>query len=104
MHAFLSLQDTRNDELRDAVARLGPIILPSTTPSPLSNIPTTAHYILADGRPSIDTVTDWLNAGAEKVILPLASAKECIGTIFKERIVLLLDLAAVSAVSDSVRN
>lgn len=104
MSVFLPLLDQADDALLQALARIGPIILPALQLPAASNLP--AYYILADHDASanLQEITSWLDEGAEKVIVPLAWAKELIGVIPADRLLLLLDVGNVSAVSDTVRN
>ena len=104
MTIFLPLLDQADEGLLQALARIGPIILPSRQyrdqVSPFS------HYILADHDASLDLqeIISLLDEGAGKVIVPLVWAKELIGVIPADRLLLLLDVGNVSAVSDTVRN
>ncbi|KAI0695274.1 hypothetical protein C8T65DRAFT_744065 [Cerioporus squamosus] len=84
MSIFLPLVDTDlgDDALLSALARIGPLVLPS----------------------SHSSAALLQNASAEKVILPLALAKELICVVPEERMLLLLDIANVSAVSDRIRS
>lgn len=105
MPSFLPLLDQADDQLLSALARIGPIILPALQSISLPEHPT-SRYILADHDSSLDLseIIRWLDEGAEKVVVPLAWAKEIIGTIPSERLLLLIDVGNVSAVSDTVRN
>ena len=105
MPSFLPLLDRADDQLLSALARIGPIILPALQSISLPEHPT-SRYILADHDSSLDLseIIRWLDEGAEKVVVPLAWAKEIIGTIPSERLLLLIDVGNVSAVSDTVRN
>ncbi|KAJ3789089.1 histidinol dehydrogenase-domain-containing protein [Lentinula aff. detonsa] len=101
MTRFLPLIDVPQGDLFNALSRIGPVLLSNPSlPLPVNS------YVLLDGNASneLDHIIPWLDEGAEKVVLPLASAKEVIGLIPQERLVLLLDAVSVSAVSDKVRN
>lgn len=105
MSVFLPLLDQPgNPDLLDALSRIGPIILPSSETLTIS-LPSRS-YILVDNASSfdLDQFISWLNRGAEKLIVPLAWAKELIGVVPADRLLLLLDVGNVSAVSDTVRN
>ncbi|KAF9510819.1 hypothetical protein BS47DRAFT_1331446 [Hydnum rufescens UP504] len=102
MYSFLSLQDTLGDELLAAVGRIGPIIVPEATAP--EDFPSTSYYILAETPPKIDAVISWLNNGADRVILPLRSIKECIELIPKEKLILLLDSVTLSAITETIRS
>lgn len=106
MATFLPLVDTDVDgTLLRSLARLGPLVLkPALVPS-LGGLATN-RYIFFDREASLnlDEIVQLLDQGADKVIIPIAWAKEVVGTIPAERIILLLDLTNVSAVSDKLRN
>ncbi|KXN89650.1 Histidine biosynthesis trifunctional protein [Leucoagaricus sp. SymC.cos] len=104
MSAFLPLLEQADDALFDALSRLGPII---TSPQPSTSLPAPDHPIYLVDQQSLITsteVADWLDAGVEKVILPLSLANNIINTVPAERLILLLDVGSVSAVSDKMRN
>ncbi|THH03130.1 hypothetical protein EW146_g10502, partial [Bondarzewia mesenterica] len=108
MSAFLPLLENPDDELEAVLSRIGPIILPAL-PSlidPASNQTYLDRYILVDHDTSIDLngIISCLDRGAEKIIVPLAWAPELIGVIPSDRLLLLLDVANASAVSDKVRS
>ncbi|KAK7470556.1 trifunctional histidinol dehydrogenase [Stygiomarasmius scandens] len=102
MTRFLPLVEDAQGPLFDALNRIGPIILGTNLPNVLPNHP----YLLLDQNSplDIDQIVAWLDAGVEKVILPFAYAKEVIGIIPEDRLLLLLDVANFSAVSDKVRS
>ncbi|RPD67203.1 histidine biosynthesis trifunctional-protein [Lentinus tigrinus ALCF2SS1-6] len=107
MSVFLPLVDTDlgDDALLSALARIGPLVLPESQSS--AALPQNAsRYIFLDTDSSLSTddIVSLLDQGADKVILPLALAKELIGVVSEERILLLLDVANVSAVSDRIRS
>lgn len=104
MSAFLPLLDLSDVELFDALDRLGPIII---HPDQSALLPTPHHTILLlDQQSSVSSaeIADWLDAGAEKVIIPLSLATDIINAIPAERLILLLDVGSVSAVSDRIRS
>lgn len=106
MPVFLPLLDGNvNEDLLQALSRIGPVIVsPSNLPLPDLDV---SRYILLDHVASganLDTIIQYLDQGADKVIVPLAWAKEVVGIIPAERLIILLDVSNASAVSDSVRN
>src|ERR1700691_530968 len=104
MAIFLPLLDQADQGLLQALARIGPIILPSSQSFDRSS-PGSNYYILADhDSVSLQEIISWLDKGAQKVIVPLAWAKELTGMIPANRLLLILDVGNVSAVSDTVRN
>ncbi|TBU45055.1 histidine biosynthesis trifunctional-protein [Dichomitus squalens] len=108
MSIFLPLLDAdlRDDALLTALSRIGPLIVPSNL-SDAAFVPQNAtRYILVDTDSSLspDEIISLLDRGADKVIVPPGLAKGLAGTVPAERLLLLLDVANVSAVSDTVRN
>ncbi|KAJ7094692.1 histidinol dehydrogenase-domain-containing protein [Mycena belliarum] len=101
---FLPLFLDEGAELLDALIRVGPIIL-SSSRSPALPLPPHAFILVDPSRPFVlEEAISWLDNGVEKLIVPLAWAKELIDLISSERLLLLLDVGNVSAVSDTVRN
>ncbi|ESK96093.1 histidinol dehydrogenase [Moniliophthora roreri MCA 2997] len=103
MTRFLPLIDSSEsgDKLVQSLTLLGPLVVsPSYSPLPEHS------YVLEDksNPQSVDQIISLLDSGVDKVILSLGSAKEAINAVPKERLILLLDVANVSAVSDTLRN
>lgn len=104
MSIFLPLVDQEHGELFQALRRIGPVVL-SSQRSPSLPIPEHSYILAQHTSPfDLDQIISWLDGGAEKVIVPLAWAKELIGIISPDRLVLFLDVGNVSAVSDRVRS
>lgn len=105
MATFLPLLTEENPSLFVALNRLGPVIIDAQKSTPLPQ-PPQHSYLLVDQNTPVDlqAIASWLDEGVEKVIVSLTSAKELIGTIPPDRLLLLLDVANVSAVSDKVRS
>lgn len=104
MATFLPLLTEENSPLFHALDRIGPIILNAQASVQLPETP--QHpYLLVDQSTPVDPqeIASWLDEGVEKVIVPLASVKELTGIIPAERLILLLDVANVSAFSDKIR-
>ncbi|KAF7355382.1 Histidine biosynthesis trifunctional protein [Mycena sanguinolenta] len=104
MSVFLPLFDEEDDALLETLARIGPVVFPSSRTSPL---PSSAHcFVLVEHTRAfvLDEAVSWLDNGVDKLIVPLAWAKELIELISSERLLLLLDVGNISAVSDKVRN
>ncbi|KAJ7498840.1 histidinol dehydrogenase-domain-containing protein [Mycena latifolia] len=101
---FLPLLLDEGAELLDALARIGPIIF-SSSRSPDLLLPPHSFILVDQSRPFVlEDAVSWLDTGVEKLIVPLAWAKELIHLISSERLLLLLDVGNISAVSDTVRN
>ncbi|KAH7914192.1 histidine biosynthesis trifunctional-protein [Hygrophoropsis aurantiaca] len=98
MSSFLVLLDSESVEE-------GVIAAASRVASLIGSPDQGAHIVFVED-PSTDPsqVITHLDNGAEKAIVPLSLAKNLIGTVPPNRLLLLLDLANVSAVSDSLRN
>ena len=100
---ILPFLDHHNDPLAATAGRIGPVLLrepPSSGQTFLEH-----YYLLVDSaapHPSISDLTTWLDDGADKLIVPLSLAKEVIGVLPSERLIVLLDASSVSAVSDRV--
>ena len=101
MASFIPLIDTNDPVILTTLSRIGPVIRPSSSTLDAHN-----SYILVDGSTSLDhdVLISYLDNGAEKVIVSLAHASEVIGFVPSDRILLLLDVANASAVSDKTRS
>ncbi|KAI1795194.1 histidine biosynthesis trifunctional-protein [Ganoderma leucocontextum] len=108
MSVFLPLldADVADGALLAPLARIGPLILPPDLAVATSIPQNATRYILvnADSSLSPDQVISLLDQGADKVIVPLGLAKGLAGVVPAHRLLLLLDVANVSAVSDTIRN
>lgn len=105
MSVLLPLLDGQPDEaLLSVLRRIGPVIVPALSTQQISG--DVARYILFDHAASfnLDEIVEQLDQGAEKVIVPLAWAKEIVGVLPVERVVLILDVNNASAVSETVRD
>lgn len=102
MASFIPILDSQPDEaLVLCLSRIGPIIVPAS----FNGLrPDLSQYVLLDQSIDLDDITGRLDSGVDKVIVPLASAKEVVGVFPAERLLLLLDVANVSAVSEKTRN
>ena len=104
MVSFLPLLDSQDPDILIALSRVGPVIkrIDAESDSAVNS------YILVDSHASLnhDELISCLDRGADKVILSLAQASEVIGigVIPSDRILLLLDVANASAVSDKTRS
>lgn len=100
---FLPLLDSNDEELINATARCGPVLLPAQSKH---SLPTgSTYFVLPDvaAPPSVDQIATWLDGGASKVVISMSLAKEIAGTIPADKLVLLLDAGSASAVTDKVR-
>ncbi|TRM67731.1 histidinol dehydrogenase-domain-containing protein [Schizophyllum amplum] len=102
MSPFLPLLDGEDDVLLASLSRIGPVVAPSSrldgTNVPLHSLILVDHTTTLD----VDELIAWLDAGADKVIIPLSWASNVIGIIPSERLLVLLDVNNFSAVSDRI--
>lgn len=105
MAIFLPLITQENPRLYEALNRIGPIVIHAENSVPLPQ-PAQHLYLFFDSNTPLDVqqVTSWLDEGIEKVIVPISWAKELIGVIPRDRILIFLDVASAHAVSDKIRN
>jgi phosphoribosyl-ATP pyrophosphohydrolase / phosphoribosyl-AMP cyclohydrolase / histidinol dehydrogenase len=99
---ILPFLDEQNEPIAGAAGRLGPVLLrqPPSGQTFLEH-----YYLLVDSAASHPDVTDliaWLDNGADKLVVPLSLAKEVVGVLPSERLIVLLDANSVSAVSDRI--
>lgn len=101
MASFIPLLDTNDPAILTPLSRIGPVIKRSS-----STLDPRDSYVLVDGSesPNHDALISYLDHGAEKVIVSLSHASEVIGFVPSDRILLLLDVANASAVSDKTRS
>ncbi|KAL1722465.1 histidinol dehydrogenase-domain-containing protein [Schizophyllum commune] len=102
MSPFLPLLDAEDDALLTSLERIGPVVVPS---SRLAGGDVPLHsLILVDHAPTlkVDELIAWLDAGADKIIIPLSWAKDAVDTIPAERLLVLLDVNNFSAVSAKI--
>jgi phosphoribosyl-ATP pyrophosphohydrolase/phosphoribosyl-AMP cyclohydrolase/histidinol dehydrogenase len=104
MASFLPII-TETSALFHCLNRIGPIVLDARNSVHLPETPQHAYLLVDQTIPlDIGLVISWLDEGMEKVIVPLAWVKELSGVIPSDRLLLLLDIANVSAVSNNVRD
>ena len=104
MATFLPLLTEENSPLFDALNRIGPIVLDAQQSVSLPHTPQHSYLLIDNSPVDLQEIASWLDEGVEKVIVPLVSVKELIGAIPADRLILLLDVANVSAFSENVRN
>ena len=104
MATFLPLLTEENLPLFNALNRIGPIVLDAQRSVFLPQTPHHSYLLVDDNPLDLQDIASWLDEGVEKVIVPLASIKDLIDIIPADRLILLLDVANVSAFSEKVRN
>lgn len=105
MSVFIPLIDGQADEaLLETLQRVGPVIVPALNAASLPRA--LSRYVLFDHEASLnlDDIVKILDEGAERVVIPLAWASEVVGSFAPERVLVLLDVNNVSAVSEKIRN
>ena len=102
MALFLPFQDQHSIDapLLHALNRIGPLLV---APSNHASHAHQSFIVHADTTSSIEQVTQWLDEGASKVVVGPALAKEIAGKLPPNRLLLVLDAAELSAVSDRLR-
>lgn len=92
-----------SDDLKLALERIGPLIL---TPEAAQRDPDARHYfVLADANAQLDQVTQWLDDGALKAILPSSLiSKAASSGIPSARLILLLDMVGGAVLSGTLRD
>ncbi|KIY49284.1 hypothetical protein FISHEDRAFT_72624 [Fistulina hepatica ATCC 64428] len=102
MNSLVALWDNADPALLPSISRVATVIVPS---SKLASFTHSGPYaILLDDHVDTDSCVQWLNDGAEYVAAPLADAFNLIGAIPRERLILVIDTANFSAVSDRIRS
>ncbi|KAG6378660.1 histidine biosynthesis trifunctional-protein [Boletus reticuloceps] len=99
---FLVLVDT-DDVQQDrllAVCRVTSVIFRRTSNFPLLSA---RNLLIDDASADPDQIIADLESGIDKAIVPLSLAKKLVGIVPATRLILLLDVANVSAVPDSLR-
>lgn len=102
--AFIPLVDaSTQDDLKSSLGRIGPLLLDTDAASSISLPAQTDAILLTSPSLTVDEAIQYLDDGAAQIIVQPSLAKELIGTVPPERLLLLLDISAVSSVSDKLR-
>ncbi|KAG6333724.1 hypothetical protein ID866_5367 [Astraeus odoratus] len=103
MPPFLALLDSElaEDHVLRPLSRITSVIVrpAQTAPEYLNR-----HVLVDDPASGTDHIVAALDDGAEKAIVPMTLAKKLVGTVSANRLLLLLDVANVSALPDSLRS
>lgn len=103
--AFVPLVDPNTqDDLKSSLGRIGPLLVDADALSSVNLPPQTDAIILTSSSLSVDEAIKLLDDGAAQLVVQPSLAKELIGTVPSERLLLLLDISAVSSVSDKLRD
>ena len=103
---FLPLLRTEDKEVLAVLSRLGPLLVPIQD-HPNYQFPALSDvYLLIDneGPADPDHIISLLDNGIQKVVVPVSLAKQLVPTVPKHRILLLLDVANVSAVTETLKD
>jgi phosphoribosyl-ATP pyrophosphohydrolase / phosphoribosyl-AMP cyclohydrolase / histidinol dehydrogenase len=106
MVAFLPFIDTQDTTILTPLSRIGPVIIPIANSIDAQSDLHNSYLLVDNNNTSLnhDDLVSYLDRGAEKVILSLAQASNVIGFLPSDRILLFLDVANASAVSDKTRS
>lgn len=103
---FLPLLRTEDKEVLAVLSRLGPLLVPIQD-RPNYQFPALSDvYLLIDNErpPDPDHIISLLDNGIQKVVVPVSLAKQLVPTVPRHRILLLLDVANVSAVTETLKD
>jgi phosphoribosyl-ATP pyrophosphohydrolase/phosphoribosyl-AMP cyclohydrolase/histidinol dehydrogenase len=105
MVTFLPLLDTDTEStVLAALSRVGPVIKPISSAVDAQSELLNSYVLVDSASLNHDDLISCLDRGADKVIVSLAHASEVIGSVPSDRVLLLLDVANASAVSDKTRS
>ena len=103
---FLPLLRRGDTEILSILCRLGPLLVPFQNYPDYQFPPLSEIYLLIDSERAAapDHIISLLDSGIQKVVVPVSLAKQLVPTVPKHRILLLLDVASVSAVTESLKD
>ena len=104
--SFLPLIRPADKEILAILTRLGPLLVPFED-RPNYQFPSSSEiYLLVDNERATDPdqIISLLDDGIQKVVVPVSLAKQLVPTIPKHRVLLLLDVANVSAVTETLKD
>lgn len=101
MTVFLPLITKEDSTLFQALDRIGPVVIYGQHLITLPQLPRNP-YLLLDTQTEVDiqSIVAQLDEGIEKVIVPISWAKDLIGVIPSERLLIILDGANIKAVDN----
>ena len=103
---FLPLIRAEDRDILTVLGRLGPLLVPLQD-YPNHRFPAQSDiYLLIDDERTTDPdhIIPLLDSGIQKVVVPVSLAKQLIPTVPKHRILLLLDVANASAVTETLKD
>ena len=106
MSSFLPLLRTGDKATLSILSRLGPLLVPLQDHPQYHYPPLSDVYLLVDNERAADPdhIISLLDNGIQKVVVPVSLAKQLVPTVPKHRILLLLDVANVSAVTETLKD
>jgi phosphoribosyl-ATP pyrophosphohydrolase / phosphoribosyl-AMP cyclohydrolase / histidinol dehydrogenase len=103
---FLPLLRLEDTEILSILSRLGPLLV-SFQDYPAYQFPALSEiYLLIENERATDPdhIISLLDNGIQKVVVPVSLAKQLVPTVPKDRILLLLDVANASAVTETLKD
>ncbi|KAF9780131.1 histidine biosynthesis trifunctional-protein [Thelephora terrestris] len=103
---FLPLLRVEDKEIVSTLSRLGPLLVPFQDHSNYQFPALSEIYLFVDNEtaPDPDHIISLLDSGIQKVVVPVSLAKQLAPTVPKHRLLLLLDVANVSAVTETFKD
>ena len=103
---FLPLIRAEDKDILTVLSRLGPLLVPlQDYPSHRFPAQSDIHLLIDDERTTDpDHIIPLLDSGIQKVVVPVSLAKQLVPTVPKHRILLLLDVANASAVTETLKD
>jgi len=104
--SFLPLLKTEDKEHLPVLSRLGPLLVPLQEHQNYQFPALSDIYLLIDNERATDPdhIISLLDSGIQKVVVPIPLAKQLVPTVPKQRILLLIDVANVSAVTETLKD
>jgi len=104
--SFIPLIRPEDKETLSVLSRLGPLLVPLQDHPSYQFPPLSDVYLFIDNERAadLDHIISLLDNGIQKVVVPVSLAKQLVPTVPKHRIILLLDVANVSAVTETLKD
>lgn len=103
---FLPLLRPDNAEILPIISRLSPLLVPIQDYSDYQFPALSEIYLLIDNENATDPdhIISLLDNGIQKVVVPVSLAKQLVPTVPKDRVLLFLDVANVSTVTETLKD
>ena len=103
MPVFLPLLREQPEPLLPVLSRIGPVIT-TVDAFDIQNVPDESYMLVESPHSvSVDDCITWLNAGVDKIIVPLSQVLDVISQVPPERLLVTIDLQQVVAIPDQIR-